>query len=44
MCGLALCGALAAPAAMEAASYLTDSGQVQVDDSLKKPKKPKKLH
>ncbi|QIJ65286.1 hypothetical protein [Streptomyces sp. JB150] len=43
-CGFALCGALAAPAAMEAASIVTDSGQTQVEagDKAKKGKKGKK--
>ncbi|MGV9889655.1 hypothetical protein [Streptomyces sp. NPDC003395] len=40
-CGIALCGALAVPAALEVASAVTDSGQVQVD-AVKGPKKPKK--
>ncbi|MFE6522284.1 hypothetical protein [Streptomyces sp. NPDC057794] len=44
VCGFALCGALAAPAAIEAVSVVTDSGQTQVDaeKKVKKAKKPKK--
>lgn len=42
-CAFALCGALAAPAAIEAASAIADSGQTQVDASdIKKPKKKMK--
>ncbi|MGV9889197.1 hypothetical protein [Streptomyces sp. NPDC003395] len=41
VCGLALCGALAAPVAMEVAASLTQhDAQVQVDAVRKKPKKP----
>ncbi|MFF5973979.1 hypothetical protein ACFY7C_20865 [Streptomyces sp. NPDC012769] len=39
-CGFALCGALAAPAVMEAASVVADSGQTQVE-AEKKAKKGK---
>ncbi|WP_157880736.1 hypothetical protein [Streptomyces sp. Root1310] len=41
-CGFALCGALAAPAVIEAASAIFDTGQsqTQVDAERKKPKKP----
>jgi outer membrane lipopolysaccharide assembly protein LptE/RlpB len=42
-CGFALCGALAAPAAMEVAATVADSGQVQTEAERKKPKKPKKV-
>ncbi|WP_143589991.1 hypothetical protein [Streptomyces africanus] len=42
VCGFALCGALAAPAAIEAASTVSDSGQTQVDAVRKKPGKEKK--
>ncbi|GAA3391501.1 hypothetical protein [Streptomyces roseoviridis] len=45
VCGFALCGALAAPAAIEAASAVIDSGQSQTEavDKVKKAKKPKKV-
>ncbi|WP_199873746.1 hypothetical protein [Streptomyces sp. Root369] len=45
VCGFALCGALAAPAAIEAASVVSDSGQTHVDavHKPKPPKKPKKV-
>ncbi|MEU3747949.1 MULTISPECIES: hypothetical protein [Streptomyces] len=39
----ALCGALAAPAAIEAASAVSDTGQVVLKDHVDKPKKPKKV-
>lgn len=43
VCGFALCGALAAPAAVEAASAIfDDTEQTQVDAERKKPKKAKK--
>ncbi|MBE4741973.1 hypothetical protein [Streptomyces caniscabiei] len=43
VCGFALCGALAAPAAIEVASIATGSGQTQVDHAERqKPKKEKK--
>jgi hypothetical protein len=42
VCGFALCGALAAPAAVDAASALMDTEQTQVDAERKKPKKAKK--
>ncbi|MFF7391810.1 hypothetical protein ACFZAE_25615 [Streptomyces scabiei] len=38
-CGFALCGALAAPAAIEVASAITETEQTQVDAERKKPKK-----
>lgn len=41
-CAFALCGALATPAAIEAASAITESGQTQVDAESQKPKKAKK--
>ncbi|MEU6620186.1 hypothetical protein ABZ926_05295 [Streptomyces litmocidini] len=40
VCGFALCGALAAPAAMEVVSVVTDTQQTHVDAVRKKPKKP----
>ena len=40
VCGFALCGALAAPAAIEVVSVITDTQQTQVDEAeRKKPKK-----
>ncbi|MFE5790987.1 hypothetical protein ACFQ8C_00270 [Streptomyces sp. NPDC056503] len=39
----ALCGALAAPAVIEAASAVSDSGHVVLQDHVDKPKKPKKV-
>ncbi|MFF8280800.1 hypothetical protein ACF05T_32850 [Streptomyces lateritius] len=41
VCGFALCGALAAPAAIEVAATVANGGQVQTE-SVKGPKKPKK--
>jgi hypothetical protein len=41
-CGVALCGALAVPAAIEVAATVTDSGQTQIESDRKKPKKEKK--
>ncbi|WP_405557731.1 hypothetical protein OHV08_28145 [Streptomyces canus] len=43
VCGFAFCGVLAAPAAIEAASVVSDSGQTHVD-AVKKPKPPNKPH